>query len=308
MDNNGDLTEALKAIKNITDNTSWFRDHPHRWAQASLPLGYALACVEVVSKMSEKAGAIYQKIIEAWGKPGVKAIFDDVFSEVPDSEKEKVKKALLHPETELLPDPNKPFKDLEDMFTSLEINEDLLKADDKTEQLSPEDQQDIEEMEALARLILEFIIIGFNRESDIQKGRYRVLPTEKAPWVIWAVAIRAGFEHYNITLEKLRALYKLRKYKGKTIDFHKVLTEEPMSRWHRRIVASGKAAKLKLKNDRVIIEAARHWYKCRVAFSSINKYCGAPENYQLDPKNISKQIRPCDDAVGYIRRLPKKEI
>ena len=119
--------------------------------------------------------------------------------------------------------------------------------------------------------------------------------------------MRTSFESHNITLERLRRIYKLRKYKGKIIDFHKVLTEQPMSRWHRRMVASGKAAKLKLKNDRVIIEAARHWYKCRVAFSSINKYCDAPENYQLDPKNISKQIRTCDDAVGYIKRSPKKE-
>ena len=33
--------------------TSWFRDTPHYWAQASLPLAYAVACVEVVSKGSE---------------------------------------------------------------------------------------------------------------------------------------------------------------------------------------------------------------------------------------------------------------
>jgi len=47
-----------------TKNTSWFRDAPHRWAQASLPLAYAIACVEVVAESSEKAGAIYSQIIE----------------------------------------------------------------------------------------------------------------------------------------------------------------------------------------------------------------------------------------------------
>jgi hypothetical protein len=52
----GDLTEALKAIKNVANNTSWFRDTPHRWASESLPFAYAMACVEVVSKMSGKAG------------------------------------------------------------------------------------------------------------------------------------------------------------------------------------------------------------------------------------------------------------
>ena len=53
MEKKGELTEALKAIENVADDTSWFRDTPHRWASASLPLAYAVACVEVVSKSSE---------------------------------------------------------------------------------------------------------------------------------------------------------------------------------------------------------------------------------------------------------------
>jgi len=51
MEKDRELTEASKAIKNVADNTSWFRDTPHYWAEASLPLAYAVACVEVVSKM-----------------------------------------------------------------------------------------------------------------------------------------------------------------------------------------------------------------------------------------------------------------
>jgi hypothetical protein len=70
MEKNGDLTEALKAIKNVAENNSWFRGTPHRWASASLPLAYAVACVEVVSKSSEKAGIIYNKIVEAWSDSG----------------------------------------------------------------------------------------------------------------------------------------------------------------------------------------------------------------------------------------------
>jgi len=44
---------------NIADGTSWFRGTPYYWAKASLPFAYALACVEVVSKSSEKAGKLY---------------------------------------------------------------------------------------------------------------------------------------------------------------------------------------------------------------------------------------------------------
>ena len=118
--------------------------------------------------------------------------------------------------------------------------------------------------------------------------------------------IRTALEGYKITFEKIRDFYKVRKYKGRIINYQKVLKEQKMSRLHRRIVASSKAVNLRLKNDRTIVEAGKHWYKCRVVFPSINKYCDAPENYKLDPKNISKLISPCDDAVGYIRRLPRK--
>jgi len=42
FENNGELTEAVKAIKNVMDNTSWFRGTPHYWASESLPLAYAV--------------------------------------------------------------------------------------------------------------------------------------------------------------------------------------------------------------------------------------------------------------------------
>jgi len=55
MEKQDESMESLKGIKNIANNGSWFRDTPHYWAEASLPLAYAVACVEVVSKVSGKA-------------------------------------------------------------------------------------------------------------------------------------------------------------------------------------------------------------------------------------------------------------
>ena len=71
MERNSDLTAGLRAIKRVADNSSWFREHPHYWSLASLPFAYAMACVEVVSKSSEKTGEIYPQIVDVWGKPGV---------------------------------------------------------------------------------------------------------------------------------------------------------------------------------------------------------------------------------------------
>jgi hypothetical protein len=307
VEKNDELTEALKATKNVANNTSWFRGTPHYWAEASLPLAYAIACVEVLYRSSEKAAAIYDQIVEAWGKPAIKAVSEEVFSIIPDSGKEEIKNALLYPESELSPDPNKPFRQLEEMFSGLEVNEDLFKGDGM-EGAALEEREHAEQLANLTWLIMEFIRVGFNRESDIEEGRYRVEVNEKAPWLLWAVAIRTLFDSYKIMFERVRDFYKVRKYKGKIIDFHKVLSEQPMSRLHREIVASAKAANLRLKNDKTIMEAAWRWYQCRVVYRSINEFCDAKssEGIILDPKNVDKQIRPWDDALGYIRRLPGK--
>ena len=61
MEKNGELKGSMRAIKNVVDSKSWFRDTPHYWAEASLPLAYAVACVEVVCKNSEKTGTLYSK-------------------------------------------------------------------------------------------------------------------------------------------------------------------------------------------------------------------------------------------------------
>lgn len=270
---------------------SWFRDTPHYWVEASLPLAYAVACVEVVCRNSEKARMIYKKIVEAWNDAGVRGMGEEIASIIPESGKEKIKKAMVHPESELLPDPNRPFRNLEKLFADMEVDEEFA---------------NMEETKNLERLISEFVIVGFNRESDIAKGRYKVILSDKNRWLIWAVVIRTALEAYNITLEKVRDFYKVRRYKGRVRNFQKVLKEQKMSRLHRQMIASSKAVGLKLKNDKTIVKAAEHWYQCRVVFPSINRYCDAPDNYKLDPKNISKQIRPCDDAVGYIKRLRRE--
>ncbi len=49
MEKNNELEQGLNAVKQIANNDSWFRGDPHRWIQSSLPIAYAVACVEVVS-------------------------------------------------------------------------------------------------------------------------------------------------------------------------------------------------------------------------------------------------------------------
>jgi hypothetical protein len=53
------------AVGRLISGRSWFRNTPHYWAEASLPLAYAVACVEVVCESSERAGILYNRIVEA---------------------------------------------------------------------------------------------------------------------------------------------------------------------------------------------------------------------------------------------------
>ena len=306
---NINLKKSLDVIKNVADNPSWFGEYTHRLPLAALPLAYAMACVEIVSKNSEKAGMIYRQIIEAWGKPGIDEVYKEIISEVPDSEKEEWKQMLKYPESVFEPDADKPFKEFEEMVNNPEFINDLFKEEENMDSISPEERQWFEELARLFLLIFEFILFGFNRESDLAKGKYKVVPTEKAPWLILAIMYRTSFEHHNITLERLRRIYKLRKFGKRIYDFEKVLTEEPMSRMRRRIVASSKKANLKLKSDRIFMNAARHWYQCRVVYSSIDKFCDvqSEKGILLDPKNVNKEIRPCDKAVGYHGRMPREK-
>jgi len=53
------IDKGTDRIRNVVSNKSWFRDTPHYWAEASFPLAYPVACVEVVCKSSEKARILY---------------------------------------------------------------------------------------------------------------------------------------------------------------------------------------------------------------------------------------------------------
>ncbi len=195
-------------VRNIA-NSSWFRDTPHRWADDSLPFAYAMACVEVVAEKSEKAGEIYHQIIEAWGNPKLRSLGESVIAEIPDSKKEKIKQALIHPESEFLPDPNKPFKQMEDLFANIGKDRNLLAAG-IAKKSSALENQTLEETLKLVFLIIDFIKVGFNRESDITKGKYRVIPDNN--WLLMAVMMRTQFAYPRISLERIKKVYEVRKY------------------------------------------------------------------------------------------------
>jgi hypothetical protein len=61
MEKSSELSEGLEASEEVIGNGSWFKNTPHYWAEASLPLAYAVACVEVICKNSENVEILYNK-------------------------------------------------------------------------------------------------------------------------------------------------------------------------------------------------------------------------------------------------------
>ncbi len=49
---NIEFSNSIESIKTVLTSDSWFRDTPHYWVKASLPLAYSIACVEIVSSKS----------------------------------------------------------------------------------------------------------------------------------------------------------------------------------------------------------------------------------------------------------------
>ncbi|MFC1951545.1 hypothetical protein ACFLYI_00695 [Chloroflexota bacterium] len=90
---------------------SWFTEHSHRWTSEALALGYAMACVEVVSQNSERARIIYQSIFDAWTKPETSKLYDYVITKIPNKDLKKWKDMVKHPESVYRSDVNEPWGD-----------------------------------------------------------------------------------------------------------------------------------------------------------------------------------------------------
>ena len=122
--------QSVDEVKDLVKDNSFFRGTPHYWVKASLPLAYCSACVEVVLKNSEQARIIYRMILNAWVEPEFWEFIDKVNSVIPESDRVRIEEAFKHPEFGFSPDPEKPFKQVEELFTDFELDDDLDEEDD----------------------------------------------------------------------------------------------------------------------------------------------------------------------------------
>jgi hypothetical protein len=293
----------MKSKLPIKSLNSWFGDYAHRNPEAALPLMYAMACVEIAVNESAKVKELYQELVEAWGKPDVKSLHNEIISVFTKDDMKKFEEIVRNPELAFEDDVNKPWLEYAELVNKPEFAELVFQGKWK-EALGSLDT-DYKDASELFHLILNFIFIGFNREDDLEKGRCKVVPSTNPPWLLLMVMYRTAFEHKNITLNRLIKIFKVRKFKGKVYDFEHILTMESNSRIHRRLAKNRKKTNKVFKHDYKFLDAAWLWYQCRVAYKSIEEFLSAEAekgNDKLDYKNVQKEIKLCDDAIGYLKR------
>jgi hypothetical protein len=281
-------------------------DSKYYWTKESLDFAYVWACVDIAKKRSVKAANLYRGIVECWNNPDLINTFKDFYSEITsylsEDQKNDIPLMILQPEKYIKGDIDTPLRNLKNISGDQDIAEYVLSFLFENDSLERQNGALVE----FILKIFEFILVAFNNKENLEKGKYKVFLSDLNQYVHLAVMFMSSLEHYSITRDRVIELYKVRLVRGKKLNFENILQKKPTSRIHRRIIANAKSSRIKLKHDRTIYKASEHWYECRVINKSINEFLSKEDNPGLDLKNIQKEIKPIDVAMGYIKRRKSK--
>lgn len=243
------------------------------WPDEFLPFLVAAACVEVVLKNSEKGSLIYSETKEAWGRQDCQNALNEV--KIPFSSMLAAIEAVRSNKISDSPD---PLADIKKRY------------------------KESMDFKYLIERVNEFIKVGFNREADKVKGRYKVRPSQDN-WLFYAVFIETLVD---LSVERQDwDTYKLLEFRGKTYDPTTSMDAEHSNRKYRRKVSYYKGFGWRLRQDDKLKNMAWYWYQSRVVYSGPEEFCRKyliEEGIKLDPANVDKEILLCDIATGYPRR------
>jgi hypothetical protein len=230
---------------------------------------YAVACLEAAIKLSDFAVASYAQIVEAWELPGCQDIKNACLERWPDTSAwlDRMRKAYASKND--CPE----IPGLASTYTKYEHNADF---------------------NTMILLVAQFVILNFNRHQDIECETYKVMPGHKSLHLTKAIAMRSIIDSTEYEAAKLR------QYQHPDIDL--IMTgpwpkyRTPEREIRSQITNGYKAEGHNLKADDTLLTLAEMWYRARVLCNTLRE---AANYYHLDAFDLSKRIRPCDDATGY---------
>jgi hypothetical protein len=264
----------------------------------SMSLVYCGACLIVALQSSESARQRYTEIVNSFKLSENRNFFCKLEDET--QAQIKLRESITRPPSK------KRLKDksltaaraMSSSFTNTLINE--------TKNILPKYNQDFslesgkvfnEDLKLLIGLISDFI----DNEFNYPKGKNKIEANNSSLLII-TISLRALAEYKHVEMvdeDKQKGI----RISGKFYDFTNAWQDDPNTRKHRATTKYYTDAGFMLKHDNKIFQAAERWYQCRVVHGSIKKYCEymADKGFELDPYNISNEIKICDKAMGYPR-------
>jgi hypothetical protein len=268
----------------------------------TVPFVLCLASLEVVLKHSEKAKGIFEEIVQCYELPDVKKAFEALRNGLPtgtklateirrssglDKDRETEDSELCFPDGRALAGVARMLWNYARPAEAwMKVKNGRVRNDD---------------FALLVGKIQELVKVGFNNEADQSKGRFKITALGSKALVV-AVVVRTFLEHYAPKFKGWDKI-KVAQYGNHFYTMSDIMSQTVARRFHDQNTKAFKRAGYRLHHPDKLAQGAERWYQCRVIYSGTEEYCRhLTSGETLDSGNVSNEIKPFDDALGYRRR------
>jgi hypothetical protein len=272
----------------------------------ALPLSRCGAVLSIVLEENDKAKLIFEQIKENCKLPGCQEAFIKFENDLPKGQ--KIIRDIVKSSGYNIKKP--PSREI----NQLKIGKDFIFGTKKlienyTRKFTPwvkANNQSNNDFQEVVASIAELIAVGFNREREQEKRKYKVTAFNSKALPL-AVIMKAYLEVKPMNLKRYEQapmyLHGKKLYTVKSIATGGIPTRVQKA-LNKDFIGAG----FKLKHDDKLDREAKWWYECRVVYSGPEEFCRelALKGEILDPANVSKEIKEYDEAIGYPREKTGK--
>jgi hypothetical protein len=285
------------------------KDKSRYYPPEMIPFALCSACLDVVLEQSEKAAEIYEEVIECLSLPGCQETMDQIVEWLPDN-RSIIKALVKESGYDVKKPPDKEGFGIPYVRGLMKGGLGLLKG--YANKLTPrilKGKRRKRDLTLLVNKIDEFIKVGFNSKTDQLNGKYKITIAASSFLfnTIWISVLSENYRQLLKQWEKVKVI----QYCGKTYDMADVINDKVTASLYRYLHKQYKNAGFRLRHDQKLDNIALRWYQSRVVYSGPEEYCRKlllEEGEDLDPANVSNEIKECDEAIGYPRgNKPKSD-
>jgi hypothetical protein len=270
-----------------------------------VPFALCLSVLEVVLEENQEAKKLYDRIKEYSALPGCKETFDRLASQIPEGK--PLIKAIVEKsgyDFNKTPEPENQMVYARGLLEGAKRHAfSYLRRNWVWMTFNIRRYRDLLRM---TRCINNLIIVGFNNQSDLKKGKRKVT-AKSSKKLVGVISFKAFADIYKVDIDDLGYLPFFQNGK-QNYNVAAVMNGKMPARAKNELTHRCRKAGYSLKHDRKLKIWAWRWYQCRVVCSGPKEYYlrqlkkPSPEDIEIvEPENLSKEIKPYDEAIGYLR-------